>query len=57
MKLKEFLKKCIKSLGELPERGILAGMGELLDDKTKNWAKKNLKKDLLFLLKLKIKSL
>lgn len=57
MKLKEFLEKCIKGLEKLPERGILAGMGELLNEKTKNWARKNLKKDLLFLLKLKIKSL
>jgi hypothetical protein len=29
---------------------------ELLDEKTKNWAKSNLKKDTLFLLKLLLES-
>lgn len=57
MKLKEFLEKCINLLEKLPERGILAGMGELLGEKTKIWVKKNLKKDLLFLLKLKLENL
>lgn len=56
MKFKEFLEKCVKEIEKLPEKGILAGMGELLDEKTKTWAKKNLKKDLLFLLKLKLES-
>lgn len=57
LKFKEFLKKSFKKLEKLSEKGILAGMGELLDEKTKTWAKKNLKNDLLFLLKLKIKNL
>jgi hypothetical protein len=56
MEFKEFLKECIKKLEKLPEKGILAGMGELLDEKTKIWAKKNLKNDTLFLLKLKLES-
>lgn len=56
MKFEEFLEKCVKEIEKLPEKGILAGMGELLDEKTKTWAKKNLKKDLLFLLKLKLES-
>ena len=47
MSFKEFLKKCINLVGKINERHILAGMGELLDEKTKIWAKKNLKKDLL----------
>lgn len=50
------------------ERRFLAGMGELLDEKmkprsglgsttgAKSWAKQNLKKDLLFLLQLKLKN-
>lgn len=57
MDLKEFLEKGVKLVEKLPERSILAGMGELLDEKTKIWAKKNLKKDLLFLLKLKLENL
>ena len=52
MLFNEFLSKCIEKLEKLPERSILAGMGELLDEKQKNWAKKNLKIDVLFLLKL-----
>ena len=56
MPFKEFLGKCIEKLEKLPERGILSGMGELLDEKTKNWAKENLKKDVLFLLKIKLEN-
>jgi len=54
MKFQEFLKRCLSLIEKINERHILAGMGELLDEKTKNWAKKNLKKELLFLLKLKL---
>lgn len=57
LKFKEFLEKCLEKLEKLSEKGILAGMGELLDEKTKTWAKKNLKNDLLFLLKLKLENL
>lgn len=51
---KGFLRKCVKALQKLPDRGILAGMGELLDDKQKAWVKVNLRKDTIFLLKLKL---
>jgi predicted nucleotidyltransferase component of viral defense system len=54
IEFKDFLSKCIALVEKIDERRILAGMGELLDEKTKTWAKKNLKKDLLFLLKLKL---
>lgn len=54
MSFREFLIKCIKKIERLPERSLLSGIGELLDEKTKSWAKKNLKKELLFLLKLKL---
>jgi len=53
---KKVLSECIKKLEKLPERGILAGMGELLDENQKSWAKVNLKKDILFLLKLKLEN-
>jgi predicted nucleotidyltransferase component of viral defense system len=52
MNFKEFVKSCIEKLEKLPDKRILSGVGELLDEKTKNWAKSNLKKDTLFLLKL-----
>lgn len=56
MKFKEYLKKCIEFIDKLSEKNILAGMGELLDEKTKSWAKRSLKKDVLFLLKLKLEN-
>jgi hypothetical protein len=52
MNFKEFVESCIEKLEKLPDKRILPGVGELLDEKTKNWAKSNLKKDTLFLLKL-----
>lgn len=55
MTFKEALAKCITALEKKENRNILLGMGELLDGKTKNWVKENLKKDALFLLKLKLK--
>jgi len=54
MTFKEFLKKCVEKIEKMPERGILSGIGELLDEKQKPWAKANLKKDILFLLKVKL---
>ena len=54
MKFEEYMKKCIEFLEKVNEKYVLAGMGELLDKKTKTWAKKNLKEDLLFLLKLRL---
>jgi predicted nucleotidyltransferase component of viral defense system len=52
MNFKEFVESCIEKLEKLPDKRILSGVGELLDEKTKNWDKSNLKKDTLFLLKL-----
>ena len=55
-KLPDNVKSCIEKLEKLPDKRILSGVGELLDEKTKNWAKSNLKKDTLFLLKLLLES-
>jgi len=52
MTYKTFLQTCINELEKLPERGILAGLGELLDAKQKAWVKANLKSDTIFLLNL-----
>ena len=54
MPFKKFLGECINKLENFSERSILAGMGEVLSEKQKIWVKENLKKDLLFLLKLKL---
>lgn len=51
MDFKKYLKNCIKKVEEIDERYILQGLGEILDEKHKNWIKENLKKDLLFFLR------
>lgn len=51
---KEFLRKCIEALEKLPDRDILAGMGELLDEKQKAWVKAKLRSEVIFQLKLKL---
>ena len=57
LKLNDYIKKCISLIETVNERYILQGMGELLDEKLKIWTRENLKKDVLFLLKLKLKEL
>ncbi|MFA6305614.1 MAG: nucleotidyl transferase AbiEii/AbiGii toxin family protein [Candidatus Gracilibacteria bacterium] len=52
MKFKDFLKKCIHSIEKINDRSLLSGIGELIDAKQKSWVKINLKKDIIFLLKL-----
>jgi predicted nucleotidyltransferase component of viral defense system len=53
MSFKDFLQKCIDELEKKSDRNILSGMGELLDPKQKAWAKGNLRKDAIFLLKVR----
>jgi len=52
MSFTEFLDTCIAKLEKLPDRTILAGMGELLDAKQKAWAKTKLRSEVVFLLKV-----
>jgi predicted nucleotidyltransferase component of viral defense system len=56
MSIQQFLQKCIDSLEAMSDRGILSGMGELLDAKQKAWAKEKLRSETIFLLKLRLKS-
>ena len=49
---KEFLKKAVAIMEKFEDRDILAGMGELLTEKQKVWARKNLKAEALFALRL-----
>ncbi len=44
--------QCITILENKNDRGILSGIGELLDEKQKNWAKLYLRSDTIFLLNL-----
>jgi predicted nucleotidyltransferase component of viral defense system len=49
---KEFLQKCIDQVEKFEARDILAGMGELLNEKQKDWARAKLKSEVLFSLRL-----
>lgn len=51
---KQFLQKCIDELEAMSNRGILSGIGELLDAKQKTWVKSSLRMETIFLLKLKL---
>ena len=48
----DFLKKCIEGLEKFDDSNILSGMGELLTEKQKSWAKAKLKSEVLFSLRL-----
>jgi len=52
MLYKEFLEKAIEVMKKFEDRDILGGMGELLTEKQKAWAKVKLKSETLFLLRL-----
>jgi predicted nucleotidyltransferase component of viral defense system len=52
MAYKEFLKLCIADLEKMSNRGILSGIGELLNGKQKEWVKSKLREDTIFLLTL-----
>jgi len=56
MSMKEFLKKCVDGLESMSDRGILSGLGELLDAQQKIWAKKHLRTETIFLLNMKLES-
>ncbi len=51
---KDHLKKCIAFVESLSDRNILSGMGELLDEKQKAWAKIHLRKETVFLLNVRL---
>lgn len=49
--LAAYLPVCIARVEQVPENETLSGLGELIDEKTKEWVKKNLKRETIFLLK------
>lgn len=50
--VKEYFKTLIDYVPKnIPQNGILHGLGDLLDQKAQKWAKENLVKELLFYLK------
>lgn len=50
-KLKDYLNDCIKAVEKIKDNHILDGLGELIGEKEKDWARNNLKKETLFQLK------
>ena len=57
MSMKDFLTQCILELEKMNDRGILSGLGELLDAQQKVWVKKHLRQETIFLLKMKSKEI
>ena len=55
--IKTYLQACVEFIENVNTMHLLAGMGELLAEDLKQWVKNNLKKELLFLLRLRIESL
>lgn len=53
-KVLDFLREAENVLEKMSDRNILAGLGELIDEKQKIWVKTELKKDTLFFLRLAI---
>jgi predicted nucleotidyltransferase component of viral defense system len=53
---KDFLQKSITALESMTNHNILSGMGELLDNKQKEWVKANLRQETIFLLRLALQN-
>lgn len=51
MKFPEFLASCIFKLENLSDSALLAGLGELVTEKQKQWVKTKMKSEAIFLLK------
>lgn len=54
MEFKEFLQECIYLLDKISKQNILSGIGELINEKQKDWVRKKLKSETIFLLKLRL---
>ncbi len=49
--------QAIKKIESTPDNQLLQGVGQLLDNKQKDWVKAKLKSELIFLLKLRLDTL
>ena len=56
MPFDEVLGKCIQQVKKLPDRNILDGVGEILTENQKDWAKSKLKEETVALLRLRLGS-
>ncbi|MDR0619207.1 MAG: nucleotidyl transferase AbiEii/AbiGii toxin family protein [Bacteroidales bacterium] len=48
----DYLQKCADTLEKIEDKGLLNGLGELLDTKTKNFVRHKLRKEIVFLLRV-----
>jgi predicted nucleotidyltransferase component of viral defense system len=55
--IQQFLQKCIETIEQISNRGILTDIGELLNTKQKVWVKEKLKHETIFLLQLTLDAL
>ncbi|MBN1662495.1 MAG: nucleotidyl transferase AbiEii/AbiGii toxin family protein [Deltaproteobacteria bacterium] len=53
---KKVLQQCITQAEKLSDRNVLRGLGELLSDRQKDWARTKLCSDTIFLLKLSLEN-
>ncbi len=56
MPYKEFLKKSVELMEHFENRNVLSGLGELLNESQKDWAKTKLKEETIFLLKVALEN-
>ena len=56
MSFPELLKKCIDQLEKMNNRNILDGLGDLLTEPQKDWARAKLRSELIFLLKARLEA-
>ncbi len=57
LSMKKLLEKCLDQLAKMSNRNILNGLGELLSEPQKDWARAKLRTDTIFLLKARLESL
>jgi predicted nucleotidyltransferase component of viral defense system len=56
MKFSELMRKCIEQLDKMNNRNILDGLGDLLNERQKDWSRAKLKSETIFLLKARAES-
>jgi len=52
MPLEDYLERCIQAVKKIPDRNMLAGLGDLMDNKTKEFVRAKLKSEALTLFEL-----
>jgi predicted nucleotidyltransferase component of viral defense system len=54
LSFRQVAQRCVETLEALPNRRVLAGIGELLTSRQKEWARAKLRTETIFLLKLRL---